>query len=179
MPRLGSVPALALLATLVVAAVAVGGTLSLRETATFTPATKVPVTLSSTYTVIPAPSTAATISGVGLPLGGLTPTTVMTLQHDTIPWSVKLVATAKSGFGALDSVTLALVGATTSSITLTSGSAVPATTSAVALGTTSDATVTARGTCVATCTITLQLQFTSASAGARPLVVYPVTLTVD
>lgn len=176
-PR-GGVPALALLASLLVLAAAAGGTLTSRHAATVTPATTVPATMASTHATIPAPATAATITGVALPLGGLVATTVLTLQHGPDPWSVVLVATAKSGFSPVpDSVVLTLVGPTSPSITLTSASAVPATTAAVSMGTTSDLTVTARGICIGTCSITLELRLTPAAA-AVPVVVLPVALSV-
>lgn len=164
---------------LVLAASTAAGALSAVQTVSATPATKVPVTLDSTHGSIVSPFTTASLTGIALPLGGITPTTVLTIQHGTASWSVVMAVTAKSGFTPItDSVVLTLVGASSSALTLTSGTpSLPALTSAITLGTTSDLTITARGVCVGTCSITLELRFTSAAATV-PSFVLPVTLSV-
>ena len=167
----------ALVAAMALAAVTAAGAVTVTQPATLAPAGIVPVTLSSTYGAIPAPLTAASLTGIGV--NPVTPVTALTVVHGTSSWSVQLAVTAKAGFTPIaDSVVFTLAGPTSPALTITSsGPALPAVTSAVALGTASDITVTARGVCTLTCTITAELRFVPTS-GAVPAFALPVTLSI-
>jgi hypothetical protein len=168
----------ALIAVLTLGVSVASGTLTTVQSSSLTPATKVPVTLSSTQGTIASPFTSATLTGIAV--NPVTSVTVLTIVHGTSSWSVQLAVTARSGFIPIaDSVVFTLAGPTSSAVTIgaSTPASLPAVTSAVALGTSSDLTVTARGVCTNTCTITAELRFMPA-AGAVPGFVLPISIGV-
>ncbi len=154
--------------------------IQIQETVTANPAAAVPVTLAAGTggsTTLGSSATSATTTGAVLPLFG----TVQALKvlRGAADWSVQLQASGVSGQGALDSITISLVGSTTQAQvvvslgTLTQTSGTPVTLAAAG----PDVQVTASGSCLGSCTFTLQILLTPPSSTA-PALTYPYTLTV-
>jgi hypothetical protein len=180
------------LGLLLAAAFIADGSLLMQQNVTTNPSAGVPVTLAAIGGVNTVLGTSLTNASVGpttavtLPLLAA-PASVLTIQRGSANWTVQIKVTATSGLvGGVDSVTMSLVGATTQSVTVTSATALPATSSSVSLlgssfGGTNITVKAASGVAVvggcgglSTCTLTMQIVITG--GGGSPVATYAFSL---
>lgn len=142
-------------------------------------ATIVPVTLAvgsdckgQCTTALNAAATSATVGTLNIVPNPSQQRQVIQLVHGNQAWSVQ-VRVIGASLGASDSVVLGLSGSSTASLTLTSVTPLPASSAAVPLpgGTgATDVTLTARGSCAATCVIAAELLLSSGTTDYAYLV---------
>ncbi len=165
------------LATFVAMALAVAATTTHRQDLTTTPAAKAPpVTLAagtSGSTSLGSSGTSATTS-VGI---GLTTLTVLKVHKVSDNWDVKVSLGSASGFGVLESATVALVGGSAQNqVVILLGTVTQSSGSTVAL-TGSDLTITVAGTVAVTGTLALNVVLVP-QGGTAPVMTYSYTLTL-
>lgn len=178
--RRGRALAVAAALALLLPAAAAGPVLGLSAQAAS--ATVVPVTLAAgngcngqCTTTLNSAGTLATVGAVNIVPGQ--GRQVVKVVHGALPWSVQVRATGATGLAATDSITLTLAGPTSATLALGPATAYPATSAAVALAGgagAADLSLSARGVCVATCTLALEIVLASGTARYS----YGVTATV-
>lgn len=165
----------ALLTAVVVNAVAVG---QLPGVVTPNTVASLPVTLSAvplTGTTVTAGTVASTTGLVPVAVAAATLTLARSGSNN---WDVKLAVTSASGISGSESLVLALVGSSTQTLSLTSGTSYPQVTSPLTLNG-AGLTVTVAGAAVFgchSCTASAEIRITP-SGGTLPSFVYPYTIT--
>ena len=165
------------LATLLLVATAAAGAVQLRETVTVSPsALAPPVTLlagpSGSTSLGSSATSASTTANIVL-----STLSVLKVHKVSGNWDVKVSLVSATGFGVLESATVALVGSTTQTqVVVTLGSVTQSSGATVAL-TGADLTITAAGTLAVSGGLNLRVAL-SPQGSTEPVLEYAYTLTL-
>lgn len=175
------IPGVALVGSVLLIAVVVNGVVSGSLPATVTPTVVSP--LPVTLTAVPLTGTTVTASTVASTTGFVpvlvAASTLNMARAGSNNWDVKLAVTAAAGITGSETLVVAIVGASTQTITLSSGTAFPQVTSAVTLDGGGIVVTLATANIIAgchSCSATVELRITPAG-GVLPSFVYPYSVT--